>query len=128
MYLIVILFVLIADLIWLSLMKPTYQLLVHKVQRIPLQINIIGAILAYISVISSLFIFSVPLANQSVQKSKWHPLIASLVYGGLLGLVIYGIFNFTNLAIFKNYDIHIGLIDTCWGILLYSIATYIAIL
>jgi uncharacterized membrane protein len=127
-YVIVVIIVLIADLIWLSLMKPFYQRLVYQVQRMPLTINIVGAVLSYICVIISLLLFSIPLASQSVEKRKWHPLLASFVYGGLLGLIVYGIFNFTNLAIFANYDLKIGLVDTLWGVLLYTLATFIALL
>jgi uncharacterized membrane protein len=50
--------------------------------------------------------------------------LAALVYGGGLGIVVYGVWNFTNMAIFKNYDIVVGLMDLCWGFVLFSAVVY----
>lgn len=43
----------------------------------------------------------------------------------ILGIIIYGIYDFTTLSIFKNYDLLIGLIDILWGGILFSLTTYI---
>ena len=44
----------------------------------------------------------------------------------ILGLIIYGVFDFTNLAIFENYSLKLGLIDMLWGGILFGVSSYIA--
>ena len=50
----------------------------------------------------------------------------SILIGGTLGLIIYGIFDFTNLSLFKNYNLKIAIIDTIWGSILFTLTTYIS--
>ena len=47
-------------------------------------------------------------------------ILKSLLYGGLVGFFIYGIYNFTSLSIYNNYSLNIAIMDTLWGIFLYS--------
>ena len=42
----------------------------------------------------------------------------------LLGVVIYGVFDFTNLALFRAYDLLIGIKDTIWGGVLFTLTLY----
>jgi len=39
----------------------------------------------------------------------------------LLGFLTYGIYDFTNLATIKNYDINIAIVDTIWGGVLFGL-------
>ena len=41
------------------------------------------------------------------------------------GVCIYGVYDFTTLAIFKDYDFRFGIADTIWGGLLFVVAKYI---
>ena len=43
----------------------------------------------------------------------------------VLGLVIYGVFDTVNYAIFEKWDLHIAMIDAVWGGVLFSLTTYI---
>ena len=43
----------------------------------------------------------------------------------ILGLCIYGVFDFTNYAIFKNYNMFIGALDMLWGGILYYVVTWL---
>jgi uncharacterized membrane protein len=69
--------------------------------------------------IIGLFIFVLP------NITKENALNDSLKYGGLFGLVIYGIFDFTNLALFKNYELSTAIFDVIWGSLLYFGTAYL---
>ena len=61
---------------------------------------------AYILLSTALCVFAV--------KEK-HPLTA-MRQGALLGLIIYGVYDFTNLAVFgKAYGIKLATADLCWG-------------
>ena len=43
----------------------------------------------------------------------------------LLGFFIYGVYETTNMAIIKNWDYRIGLIDLSWGGFLFLITSYL---
>lgn len=124
-YIATIILVLIADFIWLYLNKNNYNLLVTKVQGSPIQLNFIGGVLSYLFLIIGLFVFSIPMITNEYNKNKKQSIfLLSMLYGGVLGLIIYGIFNTTNIAIFKNYDIYVAIIDTIWGFFIYTFAAY----
>jgi uncharacterized membrane protein len=46
----------------------------------------------------------------------------------ILGLSIYGIYNFTNLTILQPYNLNITITDTIWGTFLYGFITFIVLL
>lgn len=77
------------------------------------------AIIAYILMIAAILLFVV-----KISENPWW----GLLWGALLGLIVYGIFNFTNLAIFTNYQWTSALIDTSWGILLFGVTGALATL
>jgi len=86
--------------------------LVAKIQRTAMQLRIEGAIVVYILLALGLYYFIV-----KPGLSAWQ--------AGLLGLVIYGTFDYTNYAMFKNYDLKIAIMDTMWGSLLFALTTLI---
>jgi uncharacterized membrane protein len=118
---------LICDFIWLTWQKPMYQLMVYKVQFSDLHINLPGALIAYFLMFVSIAYIILPLVKNLKITTYKDAIIASLRYGGILGLVIYGIYNATNYAIFKNYSAKAAIIDTLWGITIYSFITFIII-
>ena len=69
--------------------------------------------------IASIIFINIPFIESKIKKtnSKTKIIKKSLLYSGLLGLFIY---SGTNLAVFKNYDIGLGLKDTLWGYLYYK--------
>jgi uncharacterized membrane protein len=128
-YLIITIFILLVDFVWLYVNYNNYNRLVKKIQGSDISVNIIGGFLSYLTVLIGLFYFSIPLITNELNKDKNKSLlILCIKYGGLLGLIMYGIFNTTNIGIFKNYEIYVGLIDTLWGAFLFTISSYIFIL
>ena len=108
------------DIIWLSIfMKKRFNRIIKNIQKEEARYNKIYASISYIIMIVGLFIFVLP------NITKENPFLDSLKYGGLFGLVIYGIFDFTNLAIFKNYELSTAIIDVIWGSLLYFCTAYL---
>ena len=55
-------------------------------------------------------------------------LLQSFLYGGAVGFSIFGIYNFTSLAIYKDLDVSIAITDTIWGTTLYTLSTFIYLL
>ena len=128
LYIIIIIITLIIDFIWIYSNRNNYNLQIKKVQGFNLELNFIGAILSYICVIAGLFLFSFPLILNEYEKNKKQSLfLLSLRYGGCLGLIMYGIFNTTNIGLFKNYDSRIAIMDTLWGSFLFTLISYIFI-
>jgi uncharacterized membrane protein len=92
--------------------KPVFDKTVLAIQKSPLVVNIAPAIFTYILMAILLNHFII-----SVNKSPFNAFI--------LGFCTYGIFDFTNMAIFKKYDLKTAIIDTLWGAILFFAVTSI---
>jgi len=111
----VIVAVLLLDFIWIYLfMKKEYSDLVPKVQNSPMVVRPIPAIFAYVFIILSVIVFSLPNIRSTNKVAD------SLKFGGLLGLYVYGMFAMTNLALLSNWSVRTALLDTVWGFVLFS--------
>lgn len=102
----------IIDSFYLQLMKNYFQNQIKIVQNSPMKINIIGILSCYIFLILGLNYFIIK-QNRSINDAF------------LFGLVIYGVFETTNYAIFKNWSIVSVIIDTLWGGILFAFTTYL---
>lgn len=111
---------LVVDYVYLTtLASKLFGKQVKDIQGSPLKVNMLGAGITYLIMLISIMTLSVP----NVRKEKL--MQDSLYYGGLLGLAMYGVFDFTNLAIFKDYKMSNAIIDTLWGIVLITLVTYV---
>jgi len=103
------------DLIWISVMaKLFYTEQLEKIQKQTLTFKFVPAILAYITLLIIMFYICIPLSTYYKQH---HP---SLVFG-LVGFCVYGVYNFTNGAIFTNYNWKFIIIDTLWGLVSFAL-------
>ncbi len=100
------------DSIYLSIITNFFTNQIQNVQSSQLKINYLGAALCYIFLIVGLNYFIIK-PNKSVNEAF------------LLGIVIYGVFETTNYALFKNWSIITVIIDTLWGGILFGLTTYI---
>ena len=91
---------------------PLFAKMVKGIQKDEMKINMFGAIGSYLLLILVLYKFII------VERKS--PSDAFL-----LGFCIYGVFDFTNIAIFKNYSLLPALLDTLWGGVLFYIVTKI---
>jgi uncharacterized membrane protein len=124
-YIIVIILLIVLDIIWLSLNAKYYSKMIKSIQNKEIKINIIYALFTYLLMIASIIFINIPFIESKINKtdSKIEIIKKSLLYSGLLGLFIYGIYNGTNLATLENYDINVALKDTLWGVIIYTIVT-----
>ena len=99
--------------------------MIKSIQNKDIKINIIYALFTYLLMIASIIFINIPFIESKIKKtdSKTEIIKKSLLYSGLLGLFIYGIYNGTNLATLENYDITVALKDTLWGVIIYTIVT-----
>lgn len=100
------------DFMYLNITKNYFSNQVKSVQGTPIQMNFLGTIICYLFLIIGLNYFIIK-PNRSVQDAF------------LLGLIIYGVFETTNLAIFKNWSYISVLLDTTWGGVLFALTTYL---
>ncbi len=112
---------LIIDGIWIGIiMKPKYEETVKHIQGDYIKLNFISANLAYFFLILGLYYFVLSRMHSNNQ-------FRALMDGAMYGLAVYGTFNFTSAAIFKNYDFSTALIDLAWGTFVCGISSFIAI-
>ena len=100
------------DFIYLNVMKGYFDNQIKMVQGSPIKMNYLGAALCYIFLIIGINYFIIK-PRKSVSDAF------------LLGIIIYGVYETTNLALLKNWSILTVVIDTLWGGLLFAATTYI---
>ena len=100
------------DSIYIYFTKSIFGQLIAKIQRTALDVRVLGAVIVYLLLAIGLYVFIL-----EPGRPLW--------YAAILGLVIYGVFDFTNYAILKNYDLSVALMDTVWGATLMTLTTYI---
>ena len=103
-----------------QIMSPMWKKMIEDIQLTPFTVKKYSAFIAYLLLALGLAIYSLP----NIRKE--HILKDSIIYGGLLGLIIYGVFDFTNLAIIQKYNLKIALIDMMWGGILFTLSGYLA--
>lgn len=72
-------------------------------------INWIAVTLFYLLFMVGLVIF---VLQPSVEKGSW---MQAMLLGGLLGLITYGVYDLTNLALLKDWPVLITIVDMAWG-------------
>lgn len=119
------------DALWLLARRPAYNRAVAAVQGAPLTVRPLGALLSYVSVLAAFFLIALPAlrtASTSAPKSFTARLALAARHAGLLGLLIYAVFNFTNMGIFRNYPLSIAIQDTLWGAALFTAVGFLALM
>jgi uncharacterized membrane protein len=111
-YLLAAIIFVVLDGIYLNLVKGAFSKQIKSIQGSDIQINYIYTAITYIFLIFGLNYFIIQ-KNRSVKDAA------------LLGLTIYAVYEFTNLALFKNWSIVLGIADTIWGAVLFGLTTAI---
>ena len=89
-----------------------FSKLIKSIQNSEMTINFFGAALAYFFITLTIYVF--------VIQPK-----LSYFHAGLLGFLIYGIYETTNLALFKKWTLLTVLIDSVWGGILFFLTTFV---
>lgn len=109
------LFLLVLDAIYLFLTRRYFNDQIQKVQGSPIKMNYYGIILCYSILILGLNYFIIR------DMSSPHEILDAF----LLGILIYGVYETTNLSILQNWSMKTVVIDTLWGGILLSSTTAI---
>ena len=100
------------DAIYLTSMSNFFNKLVKNIQGSKLKFNVLGAVICYIFLILGL--------NYFILSRNKSPFEASL-----FGLVIYGVYESTNYAIFDKWNLEALMLDTVWGGILFYLTTFL---
>ena len=105
---------LVIDSIYLTFIGgPSFKAMLYDIQNEKMKIKIHSTLIVYL-----LMMF---LLNKFIINEKKSPFDAFI-----LGSCVYGVFDFTNYAIFNNYTLFISIIDTLWGGILFYSVTYLS--
>lgn len=103
---------LILDSIYLNFTQSHFRKLVNNIQNSPLNVNIYAAILCYIVLVFGF--------NYFIVKGN-----KSILHAMILGFVIYAVYDLTNMAILKNWNITTVVMDILWGTTLFGLTAYL---
>lgn len=102
------------DFCYLSFSKHLYDSQYISIQRVALQIKLSGAIAAYVAMALGLWYFVLKNPRASVYLDAM-----------LLGLVVFGTYNATNYALLKKYRLGLAVMDTVWGMSMFTAASFL---
>jgi uncharacterized membrane protein len=100
------------DSFYLNLIKNYLSSQIQSVQGSKIKLNYVGVLLCYVFLIIGLNYFIIK-PNKSVQDAF------------LFGLVVYGVYETTNYAVFDKWSLFTVFIDTLWGGILFALTTYL---
>ena len=103
---------LVLDITYLSTFGKPFVDQTVMIQKSPFELNYVGALASYLCLILGLNYFVI-LKQGSLQDAF------------VLGFVMYGVYDATNMALLKKWLPDLALIDTLWGGLLMTATTYL---
>ena len=98
--------VLLLDSIYLCIFGDSFRRLISSIQKSSFVLNVLPAAVCYL--LLSFMIYKFVVRNKLSDMDAF-----------ALGLCTYGIFDFTNMAVFKNWSLSLAIIDMIWGGTLY---------
>jgi uncharacterized membrane protein len=119
-FLLILVVIVAIDLIWIQfIIKGDYADMIRNIQKAPLSIKIVPGIIVYLLMTLYVLFFVLPFINKNNLVKD------ILYYGGLSGLINYGVFAFTNYSLLNQWTLKMTLMDTAWGFVLFSLVTFI---
>ena len=108
--------IVIMDMIWFKLyFGNKFINTINNIQNNKSPLRIKYACISYILLTIGYIFFVGPKVDQAILDKKINNAILS---GAAFGLIIYGVYDMTNLTVFSEYKLSIGLIDMMWGTIL----------
>jgi uncharacterized membrane protein len=101
--------VIVLDATWLTINYSYHMKLFESIQKSPLTVRLVPAILVYILIIVAVYFFAV---KEGTSFSN------AVLRGAALGFAMYGLYDLTNYATLTNYTLQMTLTDMTWGTVL----------
>ena len=99
------------DAIYIKINQTAFENQVVLIQRVIMQIKPIGVFMCYLFLILGLNYFI-------INKNR------TALEAFMFGLVIYGVYDTTNYAMFKKWDPYLAMMDILWGGILMATTTH----
>lgn len=112
-----VLFVLV-DSLYLTNIAGPYGKMISNIQGKKMKMKLLPAAVVYFSLIGAWYVF---IYRERKGRSYWE----NIGRAALLGLFIYSVYDFTNLALIDKYQLDLSIIDSVWGGILYATTTAI---
>lgn len=123
-FVVVLLLFLILDFLWFRFVVRDFNLKelseIGRIKDGKFDLLMVPAIATYILMTLSIVLFVIPRISDN---DSWLIAFAS---GSAMGLIVYGIFDLTNLAIMKNYPIRFLIVDMIWGTVSFGIVSVLS--
>ena len=100
------------DSIYLTAFKKHFANQILIVQSKPMSVQMLPVIVTYCILVFGLYYFI-------IKQRK------SVMDAALLGFVIYGVYEFTNKSIIKDWTYFTAILDVTWGTILFGLTTYL---
>lgn len=111
------------DAIWLGYVMKDFNMRhlseIGRIENGQFQINFAAALVVYILMALAITFF---VHEKTITASYLY----AFGIGALLGLIVYGIYDFTNFAILKNYPLAFVAADVLWGTFVFGAVAVIA--
>jgi uncharacterized membrane protein len=108
------------DICWIATMSHIfYKRNIELIQKSPLTLKVLPAIITYITLLIVMFAICIPLSEYYNKKYN-----SSIVFG-LVGFCMYAIYNGTNGSIFTNYSWTFMILDSTWGLVSFALMGYL---
>ena len=118
------------DAIFLYLAKDIFARQVMLVQGTAMKVNIPSAAICYLLIVVGLYYFVlrhiiVPNATSAAAAVQTMRLSYGIKAAFFLGILVYGVYETTTLAILRNWSPVTAIIDTTWGGTLFALSAYL---
>ena len=108
----------VVDSLYLSRISVPFGKMVEKIQKKPMKMKIAPAIVVYLALVGAWYFF----IYREMKKRSFGENVGR---AALLGLFIYAVYDFTNLALIDDYRLDLAIIDSLWGSTLFALTTAI---
>lgn len=108
----------IVDYFYLRYIGQSFGNMVEKIQGKSMKVRMLPAAVVYMCLVVAWYVFV-------YLDMERHNRYSNILRAGLLGFLIYSVFDFTNLAIIDSYRVDLAVLDSLWGGMLFVVTTYL---
>lgn len=108
--------VVLVDSVYLSRVAGPFGKMIKKIQGAPMKMKLPAAIVVYLALVLVWYVFIYSHLKEFTFREN-------IVRAMILGICIYSIYDFTNLALIDGIRLDLAVIDSLWGGILFSTTT-----
>lgn len=108
--------VVLVDSVYLSWVAEPFGQMIKKIQGSPMKMKLPAAIVVYLALVLVWYVF----IYAHLQEFSFRD---NIVRAMILGICIYSIYDFTNLALIDGIQLDLAILDSLWGGILFATTT-----